>query len=97
MPWAAVHTGSVLSDTAALAVLQPARVERWQADVRESKEWRRAADAAILAAGRELVRALHRVEVPLLAGSDAPNPLVIPGYSLQRELEVLVSPSVSLR
>jgi imidazolonepropionase-like amidohydrolase len=38
----------------------------------------------------ELVRALHRAGVPLLAGSDPPNTFVYPGASLHEELELLV-------
>lgn len=36
------------------------------------------------------VRALHRAGVPILAGTDAPNPGVAHGLSLHRELELLV-------
>jgi imidazolonepropionase-like amidohydrolase len=34
--------------------------------------------------------AMHRAGVPLLAGSDAPNPGVVPGIGLHHELELLV-------
>jgi len=43
-----------------------------------------------LAAGVALVRLLHEAGVPLLAGTDAGNPFVIPGFSLHTELELLV-------
>src|SRR5262249_42079421 len=36
-----------------------------------------------------LLRALAREGVPLLAGTDTPNPLMIPGYSLVDELITL--------
>ncbi len=39
----------------------------------------------------ESVRALHAAGVEILAGSDAPNPGTVPGASLHRELELLVS------
>jgi hypothetical protein len=39
---------------------------------------------------RVLVRELDRAEVPLLAGTDSPNPLMVPGVSLLDELDALV-------
>jgi imidazolonepropionase-like amidohydrolase len=42
-------------------------------------------DALLRVAG-----AMHRAGVPLLAGSDAPNPGVVPGIALHQELELLV-------
>ncbi|GAA5228691.1 amidohydrolase family protein [Paeniglutamicibacter antarcticus] len=41
-------------------------------------------------AARQNVRALHSHGVVLLAGADAPNPVLIPGASLHRELRHLV-------
>jgi imidazolonepropionase-like amidohydrolase len=38
----------------------------------------------------ELVKGLQAAEVPLLAGSDGPDPYVFPGFSLHDELEWLV-------
>ena len=38
----------------------------------------------------QLVGELHRAGVPILAGSDTPNPFVFPGSSLHEELELLV-------
>ena len=38
-----------------------------------------------------LVRALRDAGVPLLAGTDTPNPLMIPGFSLHEELAALVA------
>lgn len=38
-----------------------------------------------------LVRALQDAGVPLLAGTDTPNPLMIPGFSLHEELAALVA------
>lgn len=89
--WGAVHADSVLANARALAVVPVDVRRRWEADARESPEWRRDADAAILEAGTNTVRALHRAGVPLLAGTDTGNPLLIPGYSLHKELELLVS------
>ncbi|NIP78477.1 MAG: amidohydrolase family protein [Gemmatimonadetes bacterium] len=38
----------------------------------------------------ELTTALHEAGVPLLTGTDAPYPLLVPGFSLHHELEALV-------
>jgi len=38
----------------------------------------------------QLIGQLHRAGIPLLAGSDTPNPFVFPGSSLHEELELLV-------
>jgi imidazolonepropionase-like amidohydrolase len=50
---------------------------------------------------QELTGRLHRAGVPLLAGTDAPEPQVTPGFSLHQELELLVesglSPAAALR
>ncbi len=50
---------------------------------------------------RAIVQILHRAGVRILAGTDAPMPLVHPGDSLHRELELLVesglSPAAALR
>ena len=49
----------------------------------------------------ELVREIHRAGVPILAGTDSPDPFVFPGYSLHQELEFLVkagfTPAEALR
>jgi imidazolonepropionase-like amidohydrolase len=39
---------------------------------------------------QELTGVLYRAGVTLLAGSDAPEPFVCPGFSLHQELELLV-------
>jgi hypothetical protein len=44
---------------------------------------------------KALVRALHAAGVPVLAGSDTPNPFVVPGASLQAELGHLVDAGLS--
>lgn len=50
---------------------------------------------------QELTGKLHRVGVPLLVGTDAPEPQVTPGFSMHQELELLVesglSPAEALR
>lgn len=44
---------------------------------------------------RRLVAALHRAGAPILAGTDTPNPFVLPGASLYEELERLVAAGLS--
>jgi hypothetical protein len=50
---------------------------------------------------QQLTGMLHRAGAPLLAGTDAPEPFVAPGFSLHQELELLVesglSPAEALR
>jgi hypothetical protein len=50
---------------------------------------------------RELTGMLYRAGVPLLVGTDAPEPQVTPGFSLHQELELLVAsglpPAAALR
>ncbi len=43
----------------------------------------------------EIVRAMHTAKVPLLAGTDTPNPFTYPGFSLHEELDLLVSAGLS--
>jgi hypothetical protein len=50
---------------------------------------------------QELTGILYRAGVPLLVGTDSPEPLVTPGFSLHQELEMLVesglTPAAALR
>ena len=69
-------------------------------DVREQSQLtatypRAAAEGARLAHAVEAVRALHEAGVPVLAGTDAPNPGTAHGASLHRELELLVAAGLS--
>jgi len=43
----------------------------------------------------EIVRAMHSAGVPLLAGTDTPNPYTYPGFSLPEELRLLVEAGLS--
>ena len=56
---------------------------------------------ALYAIHSDLVGRLNRAAVPILAGSDSPNPFVYPGFSLHDELGLLVrsglSPAEALR
>ena len=40
---------------------------------------------------RRVVRELRDAGAPLLLGTDAPNPFIVPGYAVHQELELLVS------
>jgi imidazolonepropionase-like amidohydrolase len=44
---------------------------------------------------QELTGILHRAGVPILAGTDAPEPFVTPGFALHQELEMLVESGLS--
>jgi hypothetical protein len=43
----------------------------------------------------DIVKAMHAANVPLLAGTDTPNPYTYPGFSLHEEMELLVSAGLS--
>jgi hypothetical protein len=84
--------------------LVPARMKRyWDAYRDRSKLMPETRDARQreIAKYQELTGILHRAGVPLLAGTDAPEPYVTPGFSLHQELELLVgsglSPSAALQ
>ena len=57
--------------------------------------------ARLIAEEIKLVGAMHKARVRLLAGTDTPNPLVVPGLSLHEELELFVkaglTPAEALR
>lgn len=57
--------------------------------------------SAFFAFLQELTRQLHAAGVPLLAGTDTPNPQMVAGFSLHDELETLVNagltPAATLR
>ena len=44
---------------------------------------------------QELTGILHRIGVPILAGTDTPEPYVVPGFSLHQELRMLVESGLS--
>lgn len=50
-----------------------------------------------MSAQRTLVRGLMERGVPVLAGTDTPNPLMVPGYSLHEELDALVRAGLTPR
>lgn len=83
---------AVLADAARMTLVAPATRERWRglfaATIRSDSARRR-----LTADGRArlgAVGALHRAGVPILAGTDVGNPLLVPGASLHDELALLV-------
>lgn len=57
--------------------------------------WNMPNGVAILARSQENLAALHAAGIPLLAGSDAPNPGTAHGFSVHVELEFLVEAGMS--
>jgi len=56
----------------------------------DPRQSQRRAHEAMFEMIQETVSALHRAGVPIYAGSDVLNPMVVPGDGLQRELALLV-------
>jgi imidazolonepropionase-like amidohydrolase len=83
-PTLVVHRSA--ASGAELAAIPPSLRQFWLSPARD-----RSADAAA-ARRREMriVADMHKAGVLILAGSDTPNPYVMPGASLHRELELLV-------
>jgi hypothetical protein len=69
----------------------------WRDIARQRREWgaersneERARDREVYERGLEAIRLMREAGVPLLAGSDMPATLVVPGFSLHDELGLLV-------
>jgi imidazolonepropionase-like amidohydrolase len=88
--WSIIASDTVLADSASMAVVPPATRAAWRTFVSEMSEGERRKERLDFAQALEATRLLHRAGVPMLAGTDVGNPLLIPGYSLHRELELLV-------
>ncbi len=84
----------VLQDPRVAQVAPPGR-RTWQRDINRYAQRFSAADVPVMQARFELLerltRALQAAGVRLLCGSDAMNPMVVPGASLHDELELLVA------
>jgi tetratricopeptide (TPR) repeat protein len=85
-----------------LACMSPLTRRAWEpARNRYRRAWadRRDVMPLVLGAGlelqKQLVRAFHASGVPILAGTDAPLTYVFPGWSLHRELALLVGCGLS--
>lgn len=94
--WLALH------DNPLLACMSPLTRRAWSPEHnRYRRAWsdRRDVMPRVLGRGfamqRRLVRALHEAGVPLLTGTDAPLTFVYPGWSLHRELQLLVDCGLS--
>lgn len=62
---------------------------------REPDDPRRRRAEAFYGFLRDLTLALYEAGVPLLVGTDTPNPLLVPGYSIHLELAALVDAGIS--
>ena len=88
-------------DAPEMAFVDPALVEWWKSLMAPAgtpdpspDDPRRQRSEAFYAFQRDLVRALHEAGVPLLAGTDTPNPLLVPGFSIHHELAALVDAGI---
>ena len=88
--WSIVAGDTVLADSASMSVVPSATRAAWRTFVSELSEGERRKERLDFAQALEATRLLHRAGVPMLAGTDVGNPLLVPGYSLHRELELLV-------
>lgn len=79
-----------------LDAMPPAVIERWEQDPRFA-HYDFHDHGTVRAAGRldaEVTAALASASAPILVGSDAGNPFVVPGASLHDEIELLVAAGV---
>lgn len=101
-----IFAGADLSGTAGLDYMSPTIRGMWARLATRSRNFRRDFDPDRRAQSDErlrrghelhleLVRALHAAGAPILAGTDFPNPYVIPGFSLHDELDELVAAGLS--
>lgn len=89
------RTADDLAADVPLPGIPPALRARWQAlrrrDVAQATPETLALNARIAARSLELVGALHRAGVGLVAGTDSLDAFVLPGQALHQELELLVA------
>jgi imidazolonepropionase-like amidohydrolase len=84
-------------DSSDLAFVPRPLLQLWKAERPLTQDWSAEDDARARSAWRKmlaLVKLYHDRGVRLVAGSDEPNPWVVPGASLHRELELLVSAGI---
>jgi imidazolonepropionase-like amidohydrolase len=82
-----------------LRYVRPDYLEWWRQSLRQAPgPWQ---DQANFRNFRQIVRALAEHGVPILAGTDTPNPFCLPGFALHDELRLLVeaglTPAAALR
>ncbi len=78
-------------DSATLAWWSSLRGGGMQPRMVEGQPW----TVRFMEAQRRLVRDLAARDVPIMAGTDTPNPLMVPGFSLHDELDALVRAGLS--
>jgi imidazolonepropionase-like amidohydrolase len=87
-------------NAAELAVVPQEFRDEWERRVKRASERLEGEDWEVVARGErqrgEIVRALHAANVTLVAGTDTPNPFVVPGVSLHEELRYLVAAGVPI-
>jgi imidazolonepropionase-like amidohydrolase len=88
--WSRTIADSLLSDAGRTGVLSSRRIENWRgmrerATPKDRDRWEDEYRAIL-----NNVKRLRRAGVPILAGTDMPNPMVVPGVSLHDELGLLV-------
>ena len=93
--WGPIAPDTALSDSTAAGVIPASVRSQWRADDAAAPAEAKIAWKGEVRTGFELVRLLDAAGVPLLAGTDVGNPFVIPGFSLHKELELMVRAGVS--
>lgn len=78
-----------------LEFMPPAIREFWSPSTDQYAAATSEADTRAMVREREFVGMMHRSGVPLLAGSDTPNPYAFPGFGLHDELSLLVESGLS--
>lgn len=70
--------------------LRPDEQSRWEASLQKRTMAEEKSAALRWEVSRQIVKRMYASQVPILAGTDAPMPLVYPGFALHTELELLV-------
>jgi imidazolonepropionase-like amidohydrolase len=84
------ETRSPFRDDPRWDYLRPDEQARWERILKERTSENEKLAALCLDVSHQIVKTLHAARVPILAGTDAPMPLVYPGFALHKELELLV-------
>jgi imidazolonepropionase-like amidohydrolase len=88
--WGDAAADSLLADTGATRLVTPRALEAWRGIAGEATDGYRRLARARFDNAVATVRLVHAAGLPLLAGTDVGNPYVVAGWSLHRELELLV-------
>jgi imidazolonepropionase-like amidohydrolase len=79
-----------------VGLVDPGLVEWWRSLGAEAPDSAHQARRSAYVEGMQaLVRAVRDAGVPILAGTDTPNPLMVPGFALHEELAALVAAGLS--